>query len=143
MVQGRMGRKRGGCVSILAGVEGVFRRCWPPLQTFEIIMTPYYKNLTTLSREAHQTAVEKGFWASRSTDDIHSSLAEMALIHSEVSEASEALRMGNISNFAEELADIVIRVMDSAAARGFDLQNHVLVKMEKNATREYLHGKRA
>lgn len=44
--------------------------------------------------------------------------------------------------FEDELADIVIRVMDLAAYRGIDLENHIKAKMRYNSYREYKHGKK-
>lgn len=46
------------------------------------------------------------------------------------------------SNYAEELADIVIRVLDEAAGRGIDLGAVVRDKMAYNKTRAHKHGKR-
>ena len=46
----------------------------------------------------------------------------LALVHSEVSEALEALRNGDKENFAEEMADIVIRVADICGNLGIDLE---------------------
>lgn len=66
----------------------------------------------------------------------------LALIHSEVSEALEALRKGDMENFAEELADIVIRVADTAGGLDIDLEGEIIKKMEKNKKRGYKHGKR-
>lgn len=44
--------------------------------------------------------------------------------------------------FEEELADIMIRVMDLAAFKGIDLETQVKAKMRLNATREHMHGKK-
>lgn len=66
----------------------------------------------------------------------------LALIHSEVSEALEADRNNEgIEAYSEELADIVIRVMDHAACEDMDLETVIEEKMEKNRQREYKHGK--
>ena len=46
------------------------------------------------------------------------------------------------STFEDELADIMIRVMDLAAYKGIDLDNHIKVKMRYNAMRGYKHGKK-
>jgi NTP pyrophosphatase (non-canonical NTP hydrolase) len=46
------------------------------------------------------------------------------------------------SNLPEELADIVIRVFSFAGGNGIDLQKAIDDKIEKNMTREHLHGKR-
>ncbi len=66
--------------------------------------------------------------------------AILALIHSEVSEALEAFRKGDKENFAEELADTLIRVLDCAGGLGIDLDKEVRTKLEKNKTRGYRHG---
>lgn len=44
--------------------------------------------------------------------------------------------------FEDELADIVIRVMDLAETKGIDLQAHIEYKMRYNSLREYKHGKK-
>lgn len=45
------------------------------------------------------------------------------------------------NTFPDELADIVIRVADLAGYLGYDLDRHVKLKMEYNASREHKHGK--
>jgi NTP pyrophosphatase (non-canonical NTP hydrolase) len=72
----------------------------------------------------------------------------LALITSEISEALEGLRKGNPPNdqlpeysYAEvELADVVIRLMDMAAARDWKVGEVVMKKMEFNKSRAYRHG---
>jgi NTP pyrophosphatase (non-canonical NTP hydrolase) len=64
----------------------------------------------------------------------------LALIHSEVSEALEAFRNGDQTNFSEELADVIIRVLDCASGLGLDLDSEVVKKLEKNRQRGYKHG---
>ena len=101
------------------------------------------RSIGQISRTCHAIAVSKGFWKDRNPDDVFSTLTEMALIHSEVSEAVEAIRKGDMENFAEELADICIRVFDTAVGHGVDLEAAILQKMQKNAQREHMHGKKA
>lgn len=46
------------------------------------------------------------------------------------------------NTFEDELADIMIRVMDLAAFKGIDLESHIKAKMRYNAMREHKHGKK-
>lgn len=41
----------------------------------------------------------------------------------------------------EEMADIIIRVLDLAAATAIDIGTHVALKMKYNAMRPYMHNK--
>jgi len=64
----------------------------------------------------------------------------LALIHSEVSEALEAYRHGDRENFVEEMADVVIRVLDATHGLGMDLAGTIFAKLQKNRTRGFRHG---
>lgn len=92
--------------------------------------------LAQMQAEAWETAEANGF---------HDARAErgtvLALIHSEVSEALEADREGDDALYAEELADIVIRVADHAESEDIDLEDAVCAKMAENREREFRHGK--
>lgn len=75
----------------------------------------------------------------------------LCLMHSEISEALEAYRHGNgpsdhipeFSGVEEELADLVIRVMDHGAARNLRVAEAVLAKMAFNRDRPVKHGGKA
>ena len=66
--------------------------------------------------------------------------AILALIHSEVSEALEAFRHDDLDNFHEEMADILIRVLDCVAGVCDDFDAAVRAKLEKNKGRGHRHG---
>lgn len=121
------------------------------------------KSINELVKEAHENAVNKGWW------DKEPSLGEViALIHSEASEALEDYRNGHDPaevwyeeksafgmtftrlemaddtwkpcGIPSELADIVIRVFDACGHYGIDLEQAITEKMAYNATRPQRHG---
>lgn len=72
----------------------------------------------------------------------------IALIHSELSEALEAIRkslkddkLPHRSGEEVEIADTVIRILDYAGAWGLDLAGAIEEKLEYNRNRGYKHGK--
>jgi len=102
----------------------------------------------------HTSAYSKGFWSdatvSGNKPDTQECAVKAALIHGEVSEFVEAIRMPqmlpdkhlkNRANYEVELADIVIRVMDLAEALRVDLASVILEKIQFNKSREPMHGK--
>lgn len=95
-----------------------------------------------LQAQVHANAFQKGFWSlaeDQTIDDVFP--AKLALIHSEVTEALEAHRTYRPKKeIAEELADIVIRVMDTAYALGVNIGEAVMAKHRDNIGRPYLHG---
>jgi len=83
----------------------------------------------------NQIAYSKGWY-----DRERSPLEVAALIHSEVSEAVEAWREDDIAQVAEELADVIIRILDTAWYEGIDLDEAFHKKVAKNRERPYRHG---
>lgn len=81
-------------------------------------------------------AIRKGFTWTK--DEIDTMLLR---INSEVSEASEAARDNNTLGLSEELADIFIRLVNTAEVMGVDLETEVEKKMAKNEKRPYRHGR--
>ena len=154
--------------------------------------------LSEIQKEIHANAVRHGWWACKMCEGsgeidhlvanittLHSgstpcpqcngskmhrdSTESIVLIHAELSEAVEALRLpGDLdqacdkcngiedvctkcngsgkalggSRYAEELADAVIRILDEAEFRGINLESVIREKHAYNITRAYKHGKR-
>ena len=69
-------------------------------------------------------------------------------MHSELSEALQALRNGNppddhipeFTGVEAELADVIIRIMDVAAAMDYRIAEALIAKFEYNKKRSYKHG---
>lgn len=91
--------------------------------------------ISELQKEIHGNAIEHGWW-----EDQRPIPELLCLVHAEVSEALEAYRKRDDEHMAEELADIVIRVMDMCEAYDIDLAHEITRKHEINKLRPYRHG---
>ncbi len=98
-----------------------------------------------LQHDVHETARAKGWYEKPEAKND----AEMiALMHSELSEALEAMRNGNpsddkvpeFSGVEAELADVVIRIMDYAQFRKLRVAEAIVAKHQMNQTRAHRHG---
>lgn len=102
--------------------------------------------LLALQKDIHRIAVEKGWY-----DPPPSIEAAVLNFHGEASELSEALRNHNpeskkIPGFTcaeEEAADIIIRVLDTSAFKGWRVIDAMSAKIEYNKTRPRRHGGKA
>ncbi|KJS85002.1 MAG: hypothetical protein JM58_09555 [Peptococcaceae bacterium BICA1-8] len=112
--------------------------------------------LNKLVQEAHATAILKGWH-----EEEVSFAEEIALIHSELSEALEEYRSGNEptkmyhstivyydgkesntkpEGIPIELADTIIRILTMCGKYGIDLDEAIRIKMEYNKTRTWRHN---
>ncbi len=120
------------------------------------------KSIKELQAEIHKINRDKGWWDTRVLFDKDgkplpdSFLSLLMLVTTEVAEAAEEVRDGKIKTyfsedeygnlkpegFADELADVVIRIMDICEASGIDLQEEIELKLEFNKKRKHRHGGR-
>lgn len=111
----------------------------------------YLKDMDDLSHTLHAHAKKKGFYEPYEhmdeSDYVVFYLKQLAMVHSEVSEVLEAIRKDKGDDIVvEELADIIIRVLDFWAflsQTGYtkhSLADSIVSKMEKNLERPSMHG---
>jgi hypothetical protein len=99
-----------------------------------------------LSARIEAMSKKNGFWEGDSVNDFR----KLCLVHSELSEITEALRDGNppdkhlpqFKSATVEKADTIIRIIEWAAHNDPELCQAILAKMAFNETREYLHGRK-
>lgn len=109
--------------------------------------------LNELAEMVEHNAVEHGFRNAGICDDGTAVATFVANEHGEVSELWEAYRAGKLhaqcdkpidklplTCAEEELADIIIRALDTARALGVNVGRAVLAKHAFNVTRPFKHG---
>jgi NTP pyrophosphatase (non-canonical NTP hydrolase) len=104
-------------------------------------------NLNELGRLSNENAHAHGWY-----DEPNPIPQQIALMHSELSEALECYRDGHMAvtvtekgkpmGFPTELADVIIRVVDTACEMGIDLDEVVRQKMAYNKTRPFKHARK-
>jgi NTP pyrophosphatase (non-canonical NTP hydrolase) len=86
--------------------------------------------------ECSRISESKGF-------DLEETDRQLLLMHSEISEAIEALRLKNTPNFWEEMADLFIRWASYCGHNCPQIEDVIRAKMDVNSTRPYMHGGKA
>lgn len=100
------------------------------------------KGLNQLSLEIADWRFRKGFKTPDSIQNPDAMNAKLMLVVSELSEACEAVRHGDVANFKEEIADAFIRLFDiSGSYAGMNIEDEIQKKMEVNEGRPQMHGK--
>lgn len=103
----------------------------------------FIQAIESAQHEIHCNARSKGFHDKpRTVGDC------TALIMTELGEFMDGFREGNppddkipeFSAMEAELADVVIRCFDTAELRGLRLAKAIIAKMERNTSRERMHG---
>lgn len=97
----------------------------------------------TVAEKINSIAVSKGFYKHGRNDG-----QQIALMHSELSEALEYMRHGNpksekipeYTGVEEELADCIIRIMDYAYNMKYRVGEAMIEKMKYNIQRPTMHG---
>lgn len=111
----------------------------------------YLTDMDDLAHTLHANAKVKGFYEPlehmEEPDHIIFQLKQLAMIHSEVTEVLEAMRKSQGGDkVTEELADIIIRVLDFWAylnETGYTLKKLSVAlneKIEVNKSRSHKHG---
>lgn len=103
-------------------------------------------HLTELQQNVWQGMEKQGFHNGRSGRGRDDNFARLVLIHTEVSEACQVVKRHGLEDekyvemYAEELADVLIRLLDLAGCVGINLEEAAIKKQAVNMQRPYMYG---
>lgn len=115
-------------------------------------------NISDIAIQAHEQSVRSGFHEGEKVGSREQVASFVANIHGEVSELWEAYRAGKLDEpcdkaakmsamglrpltcLEEEIADIIIRCLDTAVTHGIDIEQAIYVKHAYNGSRPFKHG---
>lgn len=110
-------------------------------------------NLQEINERAAQNRRRHGFYTPRKITgyaeegiqvrDCDLMLGKLMLVVTEIAEAAEACRKGDIEHFWEEIGDAYIRLGDVVATAKRDIEQDILNKMDINEARPFKHGKQS
>ena len=120
----------------------------------ECVKELHSRTVNEFSVQIHHYAASKGWWPERRAD--RNKGEQWANFHSELSEAWELVREGRSmtevwmekdkdgiekpEGIPIELADCIIRILDTAFAYGMDMEEALQMKHEYNLKRPFRHG---
>lgn len=117
----------------------------------------YSRAINDLAEDISDLNEQKGFWDAEAFGDIALVPTKLALISSEVTEALDVHRKEydddveslttlmtpmQEDDFTEEMADVIIRVLDVCGYYDLDIGTAIIDKIEKNRFRPHKHSKR-
>lgn len=107
------------------------------------------ESLKAIGTKVLAGANKRGFTLDPSAESMDA-VRQLALVHSEVSEAVEEMRKPNVQHIyyvngkpegvGPELADVIMRVAECAVAWGIDLDEMIRIKHNFNEGRPFKHG---